>query len=87
MMEPPKIEFPCDYPIKVIGESRDGLLEVIVEIAQRHDPAVSHERVQMRPSRNGNYHAITISFWATGEGQLKRLFEDLKTCDAVRLVL
>lgn len=86
-MTAPRIEFPCDYPIKVIAESQVGLVEEVVAIVRKHDPTVDMACVSERASRKGNYNAITISFRATGEIQIKQLFEDLKECDAVRLVL
>lgn len=82
-----KIEFPCDYPIKVIAETQVGLLEEVLAIAKRHDPTLAMDKVKQRASRYGKYHSITLLFWATGEGQLRRLFEDLKECEAVRMVL
>lgn len=87
MDQTPKIEFPCDYPIKVIAEAHAGLMEEVLTIARRHDPSVALDKVKQRESRNGKYHSITILFWATGEPQLKRLFEDLKLHDAIRMVL
>jgi putative lipoic acid-binding regulatory protein len=39
--EPPKIEFPCDYPIKVLCRSGDDLTEVIVETFERHAPGLA----------------------------------------------
>ncbi len=85
-VEPPKIEFPCDYPIKVIGEA--GLtIDDVAAIAERHDPDLDRSTITDRPSRNGNYHSITLQFHATGEVQLKELFEELKACDAVKMVL
>ena len=87
MTAPPRIEFPCEYPIKVIAEAELGLVQVILAIAQRHDPTLVMERVSERMSRNGNYNAITLQFFATGPSQIERLFCDLKECEAVRLVL
>ena len=85
--EAPRIEFPCDYPIKVICEAHEVIVDEVVAIALRHDPGLDRDKVSERPSRNGNYHAITLRFWATGKPQLDRLFSDLKECRAVRLVL
>jgi uncharacterized protein len=86
-MSRPQIEFPCDYPIKVIAEAEVGLVQTLMLIAKKHDPTIVEDKMKERESRNGNYRAVTIDFWATGEPQLKRLFEDLKGCAAVRLVL
>lgn len=83
----PKIEFPCDYPIKVIGESVPGFRDEVLGILRRYDATIALDKVKERPSSKGNYNAITVLFWATGEPQLKRLFAELKECTAVRLVL
>lgn len=85
--EKPEIEFPCDYPIKVIVEAREVIVEEVLTIAQRHDPDLDMDKLSERPSRKGNYTSITLQFRATGEAQLKNLFEDLKECPAVRMVL
>ena len=85
MDESTTIEFPCDYPVKVIAEFEDGLLDEVIAIARR--PTVALDKVKQRASRHGRYHSITILLWATGETQLKDLFEDLKQHQAVRMVL
>ena len=87
MEQDTSIQFPCDYPVKVIAEYHDGLVEEVIEIVRKHDPGVAMDKIRQRPSRNGNYHSITVLLWCTGEPQLQRLFEDLKRCDAVRMVL
>lgn len=86
-MQEPKIEFPCDYPIKVIGESSPDFLTDVLAIVQRHDSSMVLDKVKERPSREGNYKSITLLFWATSEQQIKALSAELKTCEAVRLVL
>jgi uncharacterized protein len=83
----PKIEFPCDYPIKVIGESVPGFLDEVMNIVRRHDATIALDKVKEKPSSKGNYSSITLLLWATGEPQLQRLFTELKKCTAVRLVL
>ena len=86
-MKEPKIEFPCDYPIKVIGEFHSGFMDEVLDIVRRYDATLALDKVKERPSSKGNYQSITILFWATGETQLKELFLDLKKCESVRLVL
>ena len=84
MSEPkaPKIEFPCQYPIKVMGEAVEGF-----EIVKLHSPEVSADNMNTRGSAQGNYLSVTIVIEATGEEQLQALFADLKGHSAVRLVL
>jgi putative lipoic acid-binding regulatory protein len=83
----PRIEFPCAYPVKILGENRDSFAEVVVELTRRHAPEITEEHVQVRASRAGNYCAVTITIRATGEAQLRELHETLKAHPLVRLVL
>ena len=85
--EPPKIEFPCDYPIKVIGEHADDAGMKIIEIVRKHAPEVTPDQVSARPSREGNFQSIRINIVATGEEQLKALHTELLALPWVRLVL
>jgi uncharacterized protein len=83
----PKIEFPCDYPIKVVGDSDELFAETVVELTRRHAPEVTEEQVSVRSSRHGNYCAVTIMIRATGEPQLRALHETLRRYPLVRMVL
>jgi hypothetical protein len=86
-MQEPKIEYPCDYPIKVIGESSPSFLDDVLVIVQKYDSTMALDKVKERASREGNYKSITLLLWATSEQQIKDVFSELKTCEAVRLVL
>lgn len=83
----PRIEFPCDYPIKVIGESGPAFTAEILAIMQEFDATLHEGKVTERPSSKGNYQAITVMFWATGKAQLQAMFDALKAHESVRLVL
>ena len=83
----PKIEFPCPYPIKVLGQQAEDFAVCMFEIIQRHDPGVSQETITYRESSGGRYISLTVTITATGPEQLKALFEDLKASGRVHLVL
>lgn len=87
MTERPKIEFPCLYPIKVIGINHVKLKETVVQIVRRHAPDLLDESVTLRDSRGGNYRSVRFAIQATGEAQLKALHRDLLTQPLVKLVL
>ena len=86
-VSPPKIEFPCDYPIKIIGDASDDLVENVLGIVKKYDASVTREKIEERPSKKGNYCSVRIAFTATGEIQLKAMFEELKTHAWVHMVL
>jgi len=84
----PKIEFPCeDYPIKVMGEAHESLHPMVMEVMEKHAPGFDETKITVRDSRNGRYQSITVFIRATGEPQLKSIFEDLKTSQLVKMVL
>lgn len=84
---PPKLEYPCRYPIKVIGEHGVDFVSVIVGIVQLHDPAVREEHVSARPSSNGRYVSLHIAFTAQSPEHIMALHADLKASGRVQIVL
>lgn len=85
--EAPTIDFPCDYPVKVMGHATAAFEQSVVRVCQRHSPEVDQGCVQVRESRAGNYLSVTVTIRATGERQLQELFAELKTVDGIKLVL
>ena len=82
-----RITFPCDYPIKVVGDARPAFQEDVFDIVVKHDPTMTVHKVSKRSSKEGNFTSISFMLVATSEQQLKDLFADLKTVEYVRLVL
>jgi len=87
VIEAPKILFPCDYLIRVIGYNGDDFREKVLRIAREHAPDLQDERVTVRDSRQGGYCSVRFSIMATGEPQLRALHAALMAEPAVKLVL
>lgn len=89
MKEPdaPKIEFPCDYPIKVLGRSSDDFKSVVLEVFERHAPGFDQSTVAVRASRKGTFSSLTVTITATGRDQLDALHRDLLATGHVNMVL
>ena len=85
--EPPKIEFPCDYPIKVLGTSSDAFTSIIVEVFERHAPGFDQTTITARDSSKGTFTSLTITITATGEQQLEALHRDLMATGHVKMVI
>jgi putative lipoic acid-binding regulatory protein len=81
------IEYPSEFPIKVMGAQVDGFVEAIVAVARRHDPAIDESKLELRPSRAGNYLSITITVTATSREQLDDLYTELSSHPMVKVVL
>lgn len=88
MTEPATLlEFPCDFPLKVMGATRDGFAQAIVEVVQKHAPGFDAARVEMRPSKAGNYLSLTCVIRATSKAQLDALYRELTAHPWVKIVL
>ncbi|MCK5893461.1 MAG: DUF493 family protein [Endozoicomonadaceae bacterium] len=83
---PPKIKFPCAYPLKIVGNAAAGLKDYVLEVIKKHDS--SHDgTATLRDSKNGNYQAVNLTITATGEEQLKAIFDELKASARIQMVL
>ncbi|MEH6580982.1 MAG: DUF493 domain-containing protein [Halioglobus sp.] len=85
--EPPKIEFPCAYPIKVLGRSGDDFQEVIFTVFEDHAPGFDRETITMNVSSKGTFSSITITITATGTDQLDALHQGLLATGIVKMVI
>lgn len=81
------LEFPCEFPIKVFGQSDPDFTDKILEIVQRHADSVTRESVQCRKSQGGKYDAITITITATSKSQLDAIYQELTVCPDVIMAL
>jgi putative lipoic acid-binding regulatory protein len=81
------IEYPSQFPVKVMGAHVDGFVEAIVSVAQQFDPAFDAASVERRPSSGGKYLGVTITVTATSREQLDELYRTLTTHPMVKVVL
>jgi putative lipoic acid-binding regulatory protein len=81
------LEFPCDFPIKVMGAARDGFAQAVVDVVLKHAPDFDAATMEMRPSKAGNYLALTCTIRATSQAQLDALYRELSGHPMVKVVL
>ncbi|WP_431260368.1 DUF493 family protein [Roseateles chitinivorans] len=81
------IEYPSQFPIKVMGAQVEGFVEAIVSVARQFDPAFDASTVETRPSSGGKYLGVTITVTATSREQLDELYRTLTTHPMVKVVL
>lgn len=81
------LDFPCDFPIKVMGRKAPGFAQAVTDIVRRHAPDFDPATVEMRPSRQGRYLSVTCVVRATSREQLDALYQELCDHPAVVMVL
>ena len=85
--DPPKITFPCEYPIKVLGRAVEAFEPTVMTILRQRAPGFSEKRVVVKPSRNGTFRSITVTIEAQSESQLRQIHEDLMGTGLVSMVI
>ena len=79
------IEYPTDFPIKVMGRREPRLVQTIVGIVRRHAPDFDPATVEMRVSKKNSYLSVTCTVRATSREQLDALYQEL--CDHPSVVM
>ena len=81
------LEFPCDFPIKIMGARVDGFAQAVLEVVVGHAPGFDGATMEMRPSSKGNYLSLTCTIRATSKDQLDALYRALTAHPMVKVVL
>ncbi|MGV8898564.1 MAG: DUF493 family protein [Burkholderiaceae bacterium] len=81
------IQYPCDFPIKIMGAMHDDFAQVIVELVILHDPSFDAKKLEMRPSSKGSYLGLTVTVRATSRDQLDNLYRALSSHPMVKVVM
>ena len=81
------IEYPCRFPIKVMGANVEGYVTALTHVAKSFDPGFDASTVELRPSKAGNYMGVTLSVYVTSREQLDELYRTLSTHPMVKVVL
>ncbi len=79
------IEFPCDFPLKIMGKTQGGFAQAIAGVVVRYDPDFDAAGIEMRASKHGKYLSLTCTVRATSREQLDALYQDL--CDHPMVVM
>ena len=81
------LTFPTDFPIKIMGEKREGFAHAMVELVQRHAPDFKAETLEMRASSSGKYLSVTCTIRATSKAQLDALYREITAHPWVNMAL
>jgi putative lipoic acid-binding regulatory protein len=79
------IEYPCDFPLKILGKTQSGFAQAVLEVVTRHAPDFDGATLQMKASSGGNYLSVTCVIRATSREQLDALYREL--CDHPQVVM
>ncbi|MDD4913699.1 MAG: DUF493 domain-containing protein [Methylococcales bacterium] len=81
------LEFPCQFPIKAMGKTRDDFDAIVVEIIRRHAGDIREGAISSRASKGGAYTAVTVIIEATSREQLDAIYQGLTDSPDVLMAL
>ena len=81
------LQFPCSFPIKLMGRADAGFSDVAVRLIERHVGEISKIQIQTTPSRNGIFLSLTITIDAQSQEQLDSIYNDISNQEDVLLAL
>lgn len=84
---PPLIEFPCDFPIKVVGETHDTFAQSMIDLIQIIVPGFNASQVEMRASSGGKYISLTCTVYVVSQVQLDDIYRLLSAHPLVKFTL
>ncbi len=84
---PPPLEFPCDYPIKIMGEACETFEAEMVALIREHAPNLGEGAVSLRSSKGGKYVAMTIALRAESRAQVEAITLALRAHPKVMMSL
>lgn len=81
------IEFPCDFPIKIMGLNCDNIRQAVHAVAAMHVGGCADDTITERASRTGKYVAFTLSLTFESQDQIDNVYRQLTAIDGVSMVL
>ena len=85
MSDPSLLEYPCEFPIKIMGHTQAGFAQAMLDVVQRHAPDFDGAQLEMKSSKHGKYLSITCTINATSRDQVDALYKEL--CDHPMVVM
>ncbi len=87
MSDESAIEFPCRFPIKMMGHDTPEFRATARALVEKHTGAVSDDAVQAALSRNGRFVSVTVTIVATSQEQLDSIYQDVTSHKDVLMAL
>jgi hypothetical protein len=84
---PPLIDFPCDFPIKVMGETQDSFAQTIIDLIQALEPTFDVSKIEMRASSGGKYISLTCTVHVNSQAQLDDIYRSISAHPLVKYSL
>ena len=87
MADESPFEFPCEFPIKMMGPDTPRFHAVVRALVESHTGPLDDARIRYASSRNGRFISITVTVTAQSRLQLDEIYRDLSASEDILMVL
>lgn len=87
MAEESAIEFPTEFPIKLMGRNTPDFPATARALVEKHAGAVDDNAVQLASSSNDRFVSVTVTITATSQEQLDAIYQDATDHEDVLMAL
>lgn len=81
------IEFPCHFPIKVMGEIHDEFTLTVITIIKQKNKGFDPSTIEMKGSSEGRYISLTCFVYVTSKPELDEIYRSLSSHPMIKVVL
>lgn len=81
------LEFPCDFPIKIMGRDSAEFQALARSLVEKHTGPLAEKAIVSSLSRNGTFVSVTITVVAESQEQLDNIYRELTAHDDVLMAL
>lgn len=81
------MEFPCEFPIKMMGRESPDFHKTARALVEKHTGPLDDAAFTSASSRNGRFVSITVTVSAESREQLDDIYRDLTAHDDVLMAL
>ncbi len=87
MNEETLLEFPCDFPIKIMGRESIDCRKLARALVEKHTGPIAEDAIQNALSRNGSFVSVTITVKAQSQQQLDDIYREITSHEDVLMAL
>ena len=81
------LEFPCEFPIKVMGKTHVEFDLLVIDIVRQHVDNLPAKTIKSRLSKNEKFISVTITIEAISQRQLDSIYQQLNDHPHVMMTL
>ena len=80
-------EFPCEFPVKVMGRDFEQMHAVLLEVITRYAKPEFMDSLKKQDSSSGKYTSLTVTVTADSKEQLDNIYRELTASEHILVAL